>query len=354
MSSTPAPIRIATRGSSLALAQAHHVLAECRAALPGQPFEIRIIKTTGDRLQKASMARVDPKLPKGLFTKELEAALLRDEADFAVHSLKDLPTELPRGLRLAAVLPREDPRDVLVMRAAATDSGTRSKSQSQSRSRARRDSVPAATSLATLPLKAVVATSSTRRAAQLLAQRPDLQLVEIRGNVPTRLQKLAANRDLDATILARAGLVRLGIHWDSAGILVCPESLAALAWSGPLAAHELSLDEMLPAVGQAAIGLECRSGDRRTAGILQHLNHAATLAAVRAERAFLSGFGGGCHSPVAALATVARGRLHLRTLAFEGNLYWHEEARAPIGDSLELGRRLGRAARQALFAGRGR
>lgn len=328
-----APIRIATRGSSLALAQANHVLAECRHAFPRLTFELRILKTTGDKLQKASMAKADPKLPKGLFTKELEAALLRGEADFAVHSLKDLPTELPAGLRLAAVLPREDPRDLLITRATP---GKRGKG------------FAVAASLATLPPKAVVATSSTRRAAQLLARRPDLQLVEIRGNVPTRLQKLAAQPDLDATILARAGLVRLGIVPDAQGALTCPEALAKLAWSKPVVAHTLDLDEMLPAVGQAAIGLECRQGDRRIAAVLRRLNDATTFAAVTAERAFLSGFGGGCHSPVAALATVARGRLHLRTLAFEGTRYWLEEVKTTTANAARVGRVLGRAARRAL------
>ena len=178
-------IRIATRGSALALAQANIVLDLCRKLVPQQPAEIKIIKTTGDKLQTASLA--DSNLPKGLFTKELEVALLDDEADLAVHSLKDLPTELPSGLALGAVLAREDVRDVLICRkdAAFARAGFR---------------------IRDLPQGATVATSSTRRAAQLRDHRPDLKIVPIRGNVPTRLRKLAQQPEIHAIILAAAGL----------------------------------------------------------------------------------------------------------------------------------------------------
>ena len=330
--SASVPLRIATRGSALALAQAHLVLARCRAAFPGRAFELRILKTTGDKLQKASMARPSPSLPKGLFTKELEAALLRGEADFAVHSLKDLPTAMPEGLRLAGVLEREDARDVLVLRAAPTGRG---------RSRGTRP-------LPELREGAVVATSSTRRAAQLRALRPDLRLVEIRGNVPTRLQKLAGDTTLDATILAAAGLARLGIRANAKGHLVCPPELAAADWKRPLPALFLSLDDMLPAVGQAAIGLQCRVGDRRTAAVCRRLDDRTTRVCVEAERAFLAGFGGGCHSPVAALATVRGEKLTLQARAYDGDRSWSAARSAPVARARAVGRGLGQVARRAL------
>ena len=178
-------IRIATRGSALALAQANMVLAQLRAAFPGESFELQIIKTTGDKLQTASLA--SPNLPKGLFTKEIEEALLNGQADLAVHSLKDLPTELPAGLQLGAVSVRVDVRDVLVTRRSPA-----------------LNSQPA--TLNSLPLRATVATSSTRRRAQLLDHRPDLNIVPIRGNVGTRLRKLAEQPELHAIVLAAAGL----------------------------------------------------------------------------------------------------------------------------------------------------
>ena len=332
------PVRIATRGSALALAQAHQVLALCRTAFPKRTFELRILKTTGDRRQAVSMAKPDAKLPKGLFTKELEAALLRGDADFAVHSLKDLPTELPDGLRLAAVLPREDPRDVLVLRAADLPK--------------RRTRPEGFDPLSLLKRGATVATSSTRRAAQLLRARPDLKIVEIRGNVPTRLQKLARDGAFDATILAAAGLARLGITRDARGVLQCPPALADAAWPQPVVGEFLDLDRMLPAPGQAAIGLECRSGDRSTAAVCRRLNHPETLACVQAERAFLAGFGGGCQSPLAALARLRRGRVELSTIAFEAGAVWAERASDAAARAIPLGRRLGRLARQALLQGK--
>lgn len=330
------PFRIATRGSALALAQAHQVLALCRTAFPQRTFELRILKTTGDRRQAVSMARPNAKLPKGLFTKELEVALLRGDADLAVHSLKDLPTELPDGLRLAAVLPREDPRDVLVLRARDVP-------------RRRSDRATSTDALSYLRPGATVATSSTRRAAQLLRARPDLRLVEIRGNVPTRLQKLAAAQDFDATILAAAGLARLGIVADPRGLLTCPPTLADAAWSLPVRGFPISLDQMLPAPGQAAIGLECRQGDRVAGAVCRRLNHAETLTCVRAERAFLSGFGGGCQSPLAALATLHRRHVNLSVIAFDGDRSWSAQVAGPSVSAVALGRKAGRAARKAVL-----
>src|SRR3989440_6575547 len=208
------PITIATRGSALALAQANAVLAQCRAAFPRLVFELKIIKTTGDKLQTASLSQEGKSLPKGLFTKELEIALLKHRADLAVHSLKDLPTELPAGLKLGAVGKRADVRDVLIyrdaeyLRTTATDKSAAEWTPGQS---ARRGFEPKIT-MKDLPEGAVVATSSTRRKAQLLVQNPGLKVPDIRGNVVTRMQKLAERAELDATVLALVGLTRLNFR----------------------------------------------------------------------------------------------------------------------------------------------
>ncbi len=280
------PIQIATRGSALALAQANRVLADCRAAFPDRAFELKIIKTTGDKLQTASLANPDAKLPKGLFTKELEVALLDRSADLAVHSLKDLPTDLPDGLKLGAVTRREDPRDVLVVRTPVK-------------------------SLENLVAGSVVASSSTRRQAQLRALRPDLTCVEIRGNVGTRLRKVAESAEFQATLLAAAGLNRLGYRIETDGQLSGPDV------RGGIWALALSPQDMIPAVGQAAVGLEIRDGDAELQKICDRLNDLATWQAVTAERAFLRAMGGGCQSPVAAHATLRDGRLHLSAVSFQ-------------------------------------
>lgn len=325
-------MRIATRGSDLALAQAHTVLRLAQAASPGDQFELSILKTTGDRRQAASMNRPAPDLPKGLFTKELEVALQAGEADLAVHSLKDLPTGLPTGLRLGAVLPRADARDVLVVREAQPAGGRRG--------------------LRGLPPGAVVATSSTRRAAQIRALRPDVKLIEIRGNVPTRLRKLAEGRGLDATILAAAGLARLGIRRDREGRLLAPPALAHPGWGDGLFAVPIPFSEMLPAPGQAAIGIEIRQGDRRMASLCRSLEDADSRLCVDAERAFLAGFGGGCHSPVAALARVEDGKVILRVVVFDGDASWQAVAEEDPARARALGTRLGREARRVLARSR--
>src|SRR5437867_2904844 len=192
MSEMLPPLVIATRGSALALAQANTIRAQCRAALPGTDPEIKIIKTTGDKLQTASLASLE--LPKGLFTKELEMALLNGQADLAVHSLKDLPTDLPAGLMLGATTRRADARDALIYRNAEFLG-------SQTADPAKRGFNPHLT-IAALPAGATVATSSVRRSAQLRERRPDLNVVPIRGNVPTRLKKLVEQHEIDAIILA--------------------------------------------------------------------------------------------------------------------------------------------------------
>jgi hydroxymethylbilane synthase len=330
------PIIICSRGSALALAQANWVLAACRQAFPRLRFELKIIRTTGDKLQKASMAKADPALPKGLFTKELEVALLKGQADLAVHSLKDLPTDLPAGLILAATPKREDVRDVLIYRAAADPVPVAPPAK-------RKGGRPAAVvlrgfaphlPLSEFPPSATIATSSTRRKEQLLAVRPDLNIVEIRGNLPTRLQKIAANGDLDATILALAGMTRLNYQ-------ILPDGrLAGEAVPPGLLATILEVEEMLPCVGQGAIGLEIRHDDPRIADICEGLNHADTFQSVTAERAFLRGMGGGCQSPVAAYARVHRRKINLRAVSYHGIQPKFGAGEATPSRAAELGREL--------------
>lgn len=314
------PILIATRGSALALAQANNVLAQCRAAMPKQQFEIKIIKTTGDKLQTASMAKPDASLPKGLFTKELEVALLEKEADLAVHSLKDLPTELPAGLKLGAVGPRADVRDVLIYRAIGAA--------------APRRGFGPGVKLQDFPTGAVIATSSTRRRAQLLAARPDLQVIEIRGNVATRLQKLAERPEMDATVLALAGLSRL--HFA-----ITPDSkLTGESVPDGVLAVVLDTNLMLPCVGQGAVGIEIRELDERMEALCAKLNHPETLYAVSAERAFLHAMGGGCQSPVAAYAEISGSTVNMRSISFRDGPARRANGSAPVVEAEALGCRL--------------
>ena len=253
------PLIIGSRGSPLALAQVTLI----KSLLPGVPVETIIIKTSGDKFLEVSLAAAGGK---GLFTKEIEDQLLAGTIQLAVHSLKDLPTELPAGLILAAVPAREDPRDVFVSRRYS--------------------------SLDELPQGAHVATSSIRRKAQLLARRPDLRISEIRGNVATRLQKLT---DFDGTLLAAAGLKRLGLWQNTPGY----------QW------QLLDIDTMIPAVGQGIIGCEIRQADTATRETLNRLNDSDTLACATAERTFLKTLGGGCQYPYAGHATVIGDRLKL-------------------------------------------
>lgn len=251
-------IRIATRGSALALVQANYILDRCRAAFPAMQFEIRPFKTTGDKLQAVSLTDSGKSLPKGLFTKELEVALLNGEADLAVHSLKDLPTDLPDGLYLAATPERADVRDVLIV---SPDSSRREEAPSATSTRLGSDEceslLTSAATISGLAHGATIATSSTRRRMQLLMLRPDLNVVEIRGNVGTRLRKLAEQEDLHGTILAAAGLARLGY------IVTADGKLEGTDVPSGLQAALLSLDDMLPAPGQAALGIETRVNDPR-------------------------------------------------------------------------------------------
>jgi hydroxymethylbilane synthase len=318
------PIIIATRGSALALAQANQVLAQCRAAFPDLAFELKLIKTTGDKLQTASLAQEGAALPKGLFTKELEVALLKQRADLAVHSLKDLPTELPTGLMLGAVGKRADVRDVLIYRDASYQGAGQSDRRGFQPGLAVKD----------LLVGAVVATSSTRRKAQLLTLNPGLKVPDIRGNVATRMQKVAERAELDATVLALAGLTRLNFHITPAGRLegdAVPEGLLATI---------LDTNAMLPCVGQGAVGIEVREGDARLAAICERLNHFDTRQCVTAERAFLAGMGGGCQSPVAAYAEVAGGQLQMRALSFASGPVRRAQAKRPLNEAAELGLQL--------------
>ncbi len=289
---------IASRGSQLALWQARWVAAQLSAA--GQECRIEIIKTTGDKITDVPLAKVGTK---GLFTKEIEEALLDGRAHLAVHSLKDLPTELPEGLVLAAIPEREDPRDAMVGR-----------------------------TLANLPMGAKVGTSSLRRAAQLRQLRPDLQVESIRGNLDTRLRKLDEGQ-YDAILLAAAGLKRLG-------------------W-GDRIAEILSPEQMCPAVGQGALAIEARAGFDGA----KMLDHADTRIAVLAERAVLGALGGGCQVPIGAYATVSEDRVHILAIvaAPDGTQVIRAEAEGPAAEASLIGASLAaelltRGARQILEA----
>jgi len=293
---TPA-IRLGTRGSPLARAQTELV---CRALAAAHPelaapgaLETVAIRTTGDRITDRPLAEVGGK---GLFCKELEAALLERRIDLAVHSVKDLPTWLPDGLVLAAILPREDPRDVLIAKVPGGLDG--------------------------LPRGAVVGSASLRRQAQLLGRRPDLRVVNLRGNVGTRLRKLEAG-EVDATLLALAGLKRLGL--------------------APAGAEVLPPEVMLPAVGQGAIGVECRTDDGPLRTLLAALDDAPSSICVRAERALLAALDGSCHTPIAGYATCAGDDLRLRALVAraDGSRCLRTERRGPLAAAEALGRDAG-------------
>jgi hydroxymethylbilane synthase len=324
------PIVIATRGSALALAQANFIAGQCREFFPRLRFELKIIKTTGDKMQTSSLVKGD--LPKGLFTKELEVALVKGKADLAVHSLKDLPTDLPAGLVVAATPKRENVRDVLVYRSteylAQLDSQkTADWSPGQSQLRGLKPHL----TLRDFPQGTTIATCSTRRKAQLLTARPDLKIVEIRGNVPTRLQKVAERGELDATVLAFAGLARLNFKIQPDGTLTgdaVPDGLLATV---------LDLDVMLPCVGQAAIGVEIRADDERIAKICERLNHYNTFQSVTAERAFLRAMGGGCQSPVAAYAEIVGDKISMRAVSFINEKVRRAEMKRSAAEASLLG-----------------
>jgi len=288
----PKTLRIGTRGSLLALAQARWVEAQLQGSHPGLGIELVIIKTTGDQLKDVPLAQVGGK---GLFIKEIEEALLAGEVDLAVHSLKDMPAEMPPGCVLGAVPPREDHRDAFISHHHG--------------------------SLAEIPPGGRVGTGSLRRKVQILHHRPDLEVVHLRGNVDTRLRKLESE-GLDAIILAAAGLKRLGL--------------------GHIPQGYLSEAEMLPAIGQGALGLEVRADDREMLHLLAPLNDPATQVTVTAERAFLARLEGGCLIPVAAWGRLEDGKLTLEALIsdLEGKRFLQESLTGSLEDAPVLGRRL--------------
>ncbi len=303
---TPArPLKIGTRGSPLALAQAFETRARLAAAfdLPHDAFAVVVIKVTGDVIQDRALKEIGGK---GLFTREIEEALLEGSIDIAVHSMKDMPVAQPKGLLLDTYLPREDVRDAFV-------------SLTHDR-------------IADLAQGATVGTSSLRRRAQLLARRPDLKIVEFRGNVQTRLKKLGDNL-AEATFLAMAGLNRLGMD--------------------NVKRSAIEVDEMLPAIAQGAIGIERRLDDSRIADMLVAIHDAPTGQRLAAERAFLAALDGSCETPIGGLADLAGGTLRLRgeILRTDGSEVLRDDATAPIADGAELGREM--AAKLLKIAGPG-
>ena len=281
-------VRIGTRGSTLAVWQAGWVKQRLEAHWPDLQVELVPITTSGDRIQHVSLARIGGK---GLFVKEIEQALLAGRVDLAVHSVKDLPAELPPGLSLSTIPEREDPRDVLISAGGS--------------------------SLAELPEATRVGTSSLRRQALLLHLRPDLRIEVLRGNVETRLRRQLEGR-VDATILAAAGLKRLSLRLKN-GV-------------------PLDAEEFLPAIGQGALGIEIRAGDE-VAALLAPLHHPETAWAVEAERAFLSGMGGSCRTPLAARATVANASLRLAALVAspDGKRLLRHERSGPTETADQIG-----------------
>ncbi len=289
-------LRIGTRGSALAMWQARSV-AKALAASTGAEPEIVIIKTSGDKFQQASFSQIGGK---GVFIKELEDALLEERIDLAVHSMKDVPTELPAGLTIAAIGKREDVRDALLSASGAT--------------------------LAALPQGARVGTSSLRRQAQLLYARRDLRLLELRGNVDTRIEKLKRG-DYDAIVLAKAGLDRLGLSEKISEVLPC--------------------DVSLPAAGQGAIGIETRAADAETLRLLAALEEKEARSAVTAERAALAGLGGGCQVPIGAWGRIETGKLLLdvAVLSPDGAQRLWEQDSGTVEEAEALGRRIAKKLR---------
>lgn len=281
-----AKLRIGSRGSQLALWQANHVATLLREQ--GHAVEIEVIKTTGDKITSVALAKVGTK---GMFTKEIEEALHDHRVDLAVHSLKDVPTELEHEFELAAIMKREDPRDAFI-------------------------SVKFS-SLDDLPHGAKVGTSSLRRQCQLKSVRPDLEIFPLRGNVDTRIRKLESG-EYDAIILAAAGVRRLGLETH--------------------VRSRISADIMCPAVGQGALAIEIRRGDQQTKTLLAFLNDADTHAAIDCERALLGSLGGGCQVPIGAYAEKRGGRLYLRAMVGrpDGSQILREQADGT--DGVKLGR----------------
>jgi hydroxymethylbilane synthase len=294
----PKTLTLGTRGSELALRQAEMVEAVLCAALPDLEVVRKVIATTGDKRPDLRFSEFTDgdRLDKGIFTKELEMALHSGEIDFAVHSLKDVPTVLDETFMIAAVLPRAPIEDVLISREGYT--------------------------LETLPAGAKIGTSSVRRIRQMMWLRPDVECVEIRGNVPTRLRKVCAPSELDAVLLAKAGLVRLGyLRESAAGVTgIVPMSSAETGevanQLASLQAAILPCEIFLPAAGQGAIGIEARKNDTATLEALAAINHVATFARVTAEREFLHLLKAGCQTPIGAHTFINGDTLHMSVCVF--------------------------------------
>lgn len=286
-------IRIGTRGSLLARAQSGQILRMLQKKHPAFRFKLVIIQTTGDEFQSVELFRQNKT---GVFTKEIEKKLLSGEIDIAVHSLKDLPIELPKGLALGCFPKRLDTRDVLI-------------------SKHRYD-------LRSLPLSARVATGSPRRKRQILLARPDLRLFDLRGNLDTRAGRVLKKKDFDAVVLAQAGLLRL-------------KKFNRFSSSIPL-------DQMYPAVGQAALGVQIRSNDKTAQKITASLNHGATETTVRAERAFLRALHGGCRVPVGVLSKISKNKLFLKARVFsvKDERYLSAESSGPDDRPEKIGAQL--------------
>jgi len=287
---TKRKIVIATRKSKLALWQAEWVKSQLEEINPEFEIKLNKIKTTGDKILDVPLAKVGGK---GLFVKEIEEAMLRGEADIAVHSMKDVPTDLPEGLHLSAILKREDPRDAFI-------AGKNTKTFTD------------------LPQGATVGTSSLRRICQLLNKRPDLKITQLRGNVDTRLRKLAEG-EFDAIILATAGVKRLGF--------------------ADRISERLATDISLPAIGQGAVGIECREDDKFINDLLKKLNHEETSICVRAERAVLKKLEGGCQVPIGAYAQIQDGNVVIEGLvgSLDGKTLIKDSVKGRPEDAESLG-----------------
>ncbi|WP_417695423.1 hydroxymethylbilane synthase [Roseibium sp.] len=299
------PLRIGTRGSALALAQAHETRSRLMIAhnMPEEAFEIVVIKTSGDKIQDRPLSEVGGK---GLFTKEIEEGLLDGSLDLAVHSSKDMPTVLPDGLALTAFLPREDVRDAFIS--------------------------PKAETLLDLPQNAVVGSSSLRRQAMIKHLRPDIEVVMYRGNVQTRLRKLEEGQ-VDATLLAYAGLKRLGL--------------------GDVVTSVLEPDQFLPAVGQGAICIESRAGDTATLDMLSAIHDEETERRLTAERAYLAVLDGSCRTPIGGLAEISGETLILRGVVLkpDGSQMHSIERAGPVTDAERIGQEAGEALKELMGPG---
>lgn len=284
---------VGSRDSQLALLQTRHIISRLKEVAPDKEYVIKEIKTQGDKILDVALAKIGDK---GLFVKEIESALLEGEIDLAVHSMKDVPTAVPEGLKIGCITEREDPRDVVI------GSGEHKK-------------------IDDLPSGAIVGTSSLRRIAQLSRHRPDLKMESVRGNLNTRLRKLK-EENYAVLILAYAGVLRMG--WLDQVTQIIPSDIC------------------LPAVGQGALGIEIRNGDERIEGLVSKLNDPVTNAAVTAERGFLRRLEGGCQVPIGALGEVEGGKLHLTGViaSLDGKEVLRDKEVGPIENAQEIGNKL--------------